>query len=490
MLGISEKTLFRMRKNKQISYHEIRGKILYGVQDLKEFVESTKQESTIELNKHIFQEENAVLAKLMHIKDIDKYLRHLETLKKNLKNGGNEKMIKGSAIYENLPTQKSLNLGFGGYELNTRNKERISYRIYWYDENEAGKRVKYTETVPHATCPQEAYIALEFRRIELFKKWLFKGQINQPQTVLNSGTIQTQQENIPTNGNCPKFKDFVEWYMENNPQRKSKNTLASQKSTIKKHFIPYFGSYRLNEIDRVFVDGFFTEQGKIEIKGQKITQKTIKNRYSILQALFNEAIEQEHIIKNPVSRKKGQKPYKILKEKKRVWTDEEFQKVYDNAVDHLKPQLICYWNTGMRKMEVLNLQVKDIDFETKFITLQAEDAKSTKFRDIPINAELMVVLKEMVESKNPDDYVFTYYGKRIKNNHGAFISAIKEAGLEGKRKLHDLRHTFGTRLMRNGTPDKVAQEILGHADSAMLHQYQHPNKEDKLEAVNGQNGGK
>ena len=300
---------------------------------------------------------------------------------------------------------------------------------------------------------------------------------------MESGTVKPN-----TNGNCPKFKDFVEQWMENNPRRKSEKTLASQKSTIEKHFIPYFGSYRLNEIDRMLVDGFFTEQGKIEIKGKKITQQTIKNRHSILQALFNEAIEQEYIIKNPASRKKGQKPYKILRKKKRIWTDEEFQKVYDNAVDHLKPQLICYKETGMRKMEVLNLQVKDIDFETGFITLQAEDAKSTKFRDIPINAELMPILKEMVEGKNPDDYVFTYEGKRMKNNHGAFQNAVEKAGLEGKRKLHDLRHTFGTKLMRNGTSDKVACLILGHSDSSMLHQYQHLNQKDKLDAVNGKNG--
>ena len=94
----------------------------------------------------------------------------------------------------------------------------------------------------------------------------------------------------------------------------------------------------------------------------------------------------------------------------------------------------------------------------------------------------------MVKGKNPNDYVFTCEGKRIKKNHGAFKSAVEKAGLEGNRKLHDLCHTFGTRLMRNGTSDKVAMEILGHSDPSMLHRYQHPNQKDKLEAVNGQKG--
>ena len=256
--------------------------------------------------------------------------------------------------------------------------------------------------------------------------------------------------------------------------------MASQKSTIGKHFIPYFGEYRLNEITRENVDDFFTKQNNETDKWQ-----TLKNRYSILHALFEEALEQELIEKNPVSRKKNKKPFKPEKEKVEILTDNEFKAIYDNAEEHLKPQLDCYWNTGMRKMEVLTLQVRDVDLEEKEITIRAENAKSSKHRIIPINGELISVLEKQIEGKELDDYVFTYCGKRMKNNHGAFKSAIEKAGIGRKIKLHHLRHRFGTWLMQNKTPDKIAMEILGHSDPKVLHIYQHPDKEDKHKAVNG-----
>jgi len=475
MLGISEKTLSRMRKNKEISYLKIGKRNLFSVQDLKEFVESRKEESTVDLMKHIYQEEHVAQMKLIYVRGFDKYLEHLENLKKNLKNGGNKSMIKGSACYENLPNSETLNLGFGGYELDKRNKKK-TYRIFWYDDcPETGKRKAYYKVVPHATCPEEAYIALEVKRIELFKKWLFKGEISQPQTVMDSGTVKPN-----TNGNCPKFRDFVEQWMKNNPQRKSQKTLASQKSTIEKHFIPYFGEYRMNEITRDHVDDFFTKQNNETDKWQ-----TLKNRYSILHALFEEALERELIDKNPVSRRKGKKPFKPEKEKVEILTDNEFKAIYDNAEEHLKSQLVCYWNTGMRKMEVLTLQVRDIDLKEKEISIRAENAKSSKHRIIPINGELISVLEKQIKGKDQNDYVFTYCGKRMKNNHGAFQSAIEKAGIGRKVKLHHLRHRFGTWLMQNKTPDKIAMEILGHSDPKVLHIYQHPNKEDKHKAVNG-----
>ena len=73
------------------------------------------------------------------------------------------------------------------------------------------------------------------------------------------------------------------------------------------------------------------------------------------------------------------------------------------------------------------------------------------FRNISINDELLPVLKDQMKGKDLNDYVFTYGGKKVQNNPGAFQSAIKEAEIGQKVKLHHLRHRFGTYLMRNGT---------------------------------------
>jgi integrase len=45
-----------------------------------------------------------------------------------------------------------------------------------------------------------------------------------------------------------------------------------------------------------------------------------------------------------------------------------------------------------------------------------------------------------------------------------FISAVKEAGITRHLTVHDLRHTFGTRMAAAGVPLRTIQEWMGHAD--------------------------
>jgi len=75
-----------------------------------------------------------------------------------------------------------------------------------------------------------------------------------------------------------------------------------------------------------------------------------------------------------------------------------------------------------------------------------------------------------------------------------FWCAVKKAGLvriefkKGEEKeirfrLHDLRHTFGSRLGMAGTDLKTIMEIMGHKTSKVAMRYQHPMPDHKLEAV-------
>ena len=51
--------------------------------------------------------------------------------------------------------------------------------------------------------------------------------------------------------------------------------------------------------------------------------------------------------------------------------------------------------------------------------------------------------------------------------------------------FHQFRHTFATRLARSGTPERVAQEILGHASKLMTRYYTTASVGEMLEAVQG-----
>ena len=75
-----------------------------------------------------------------------------------------------------------------------------------------------------------------------------------------------------------------------------------------------------------------------------------------------------------------------------------------------------------------------------------------------------------------NDYVFTYSGKRIKNDiRTSLANAVKKAGLrengEPNVTLHTLRHTQASQLAIAGVPMRYIQELLGHQSFETTLQY-------------------
>ena len=52
-------------------------------------------------------------------------------------------------------------------------------------------------------------------------------------------------------------------------------------------------------------------------------------------------------------------------------------------------------------------------------------------------------------------------------------------------RLHDLRHTFATRLAENGVPESTMLALMGHMSRAMLERYSHIRMAAKRQAVAG-----
>jgi len=81
-----------------------------------------------------------------------------------------------------------------------------------------------------------------------------------------------------------------------------------------------------------------------------------------------------------------------------------------------------------------------------------------------------------------NEYVFTYKGRPVKEIKSAFETALKRAEIT-KYRLHDLRHTFASRLVMNGVDLVTVQELLGHKSIVMTKRYSHPTPEHKKKAV-------
>jgi integrase len=143
----------------------------------------------------------------------------------------------------------------------------------------------------------------------------------------------------------------------------------------------------------------------------------------------------------------------------------------------------------MRVSEILSLSWDCVDLKKKQITVHAKSSKSGKQRLIPINISLYKVLNEL-KGKNCGNskHVFLYEDPRtgklrpITMVRNAFNSACKRAGIKNLH-FHDLRHTFGSRLIENGADPISVKDLLGHANLKTTEVYLHSSLKRMREAV-------
>ena len=152
-------------------------------------------------------------------------------------------------------------------------------------------------------------------------------------------------------------------------------------------------------------------------------------------------------------------------------TDYSHEKAHFRA--RHKAMLVCLYSLGMRRSEVVNLQLKDIDYQNLVVLVRK--AKNYKQRLIPINKYNLRILEVFIyehrnsfESAISSPYVFVSH--RAQKMVGDTFSSdlrriIKASGLEENLEgfsLHSLRHAIATHLLQAGVAIERIQCFLGH----------------------------
>jgi integrase len=145
---------------------------------------------------------------------------------------------------------------------------------------------------------------------------------------------------------------------------------------------------------------------------------------------------------------------------------------------------------GLRLNETRCLKWTDLDFSAKTISLRAETTKNRSAATLPIAPGLLAALEARRKELKPDAAapVVVITSRILK----AFNNDLEAAGIEKKDAagrtvdLHALRHSFGSRLMRNGTDLKSIQGLMRHSTAAMtLGVYVHKDTAQMAAAVEG-----
>lgn len=136
-------------------------------------------------------------------------------------------------------------------------------------------------------------------------------------------------------------------------------------------------------------------------------------------------------------------------------------------------------NTGIRLNELVNLDRADFEISERKGTLRVRFGKGNKERRLPLSPETRRAISKYLETRN-DSIEAMFLSNRNKRISERTVQHIFEKhGIN----VHSLRHTFITKLVRNGEDFSLVQSLSGHANADMVMRYSAPSEEDKEEAV-------
>lgn len=152
-----------------------------------------------------------------------------------------------------------------------------------------------------------------------------------------------------------------------------------------------------------------------------------------------------------------------------------------NANDQLYHFINLLLNTGCRSGELLTLTWDNVHLDNQYLTVLNSLSKNRKTIHKPLNQSAIQSLEYL---KNPSPWVFynEITGKRRATFQAGFKKTVERAKL-GEVRIHDLRHTFASILVQQGTPLYHVMQLLGHSDIKTTQKYAHLSKNNLQDVV-------
>lgn len=228
-----------------------------------------------------------------------------------------------------------------------------------------------------------------------------------------------------------------------------------------------------------------------------LSPKNIRDTYNVVNASMKKAVVLKEILYNPCE---GVELPKMKRYRAKVYDTKTIHEILDTAKDSdIYLAVLILITVGLRRGELLALRWENIDFDKQLIKVRenmvrGEDGYILKapktesgIRDIHIGKDLVAILKEAYTEYRLDKMRygpgFQDLGFVIRQEDGSplhpdsmtrkWIRFIQSNDLP-RIRLHDLRHSNATALIRAGVNPKVVSERLGHADvSITLNTYTH-----------------
>ncbi|ARK28737.1 site-specific integrase [Halalkalibacter krulwichiae] len=293
------------------------------------------------------------------------------------------------------------------------------------------------------------------------------------------------------------ISDFMDHWLNSVAKHRVKDsTFVNYKRAVVKRIVPRFGKIKLTELKLHHGQEYVNE-----LIEDGLSERYIEYVFTVFGSAMKYALKSNLVLKHPFDYLELPRP---RRKTMNTWSPSELKKFVlfakmENPFYYIP--LLLAAHTGMRRSEFLGLKWEDIDFERNKITVNRaiiynEEKKQFTFSDLKTNSSyrqisiddnlISELRKHLVKQKEMkllmgggyDDWGLVSCREDGKPIYGRQLAHVmdrvaKKAELP-KIRIHDLRHTHATVLLKYGVNPKVVAERLGHSSIKMtLDVYSH-----------------
>ena len=286
--------------------------------------------------------------------------------------------------------------------------------------------------------------------------------------------------------------ELVKEYLAEDSSLKSAKTLKRYEDQLlgfekflKKYFpdtykdITRIKAYHVSECRDRLTKGFLPEQ-------KAWAARTVNRTLEMIGGLLNFAVEKSYIESNPA---KGTRHIPVQdKGVPEFYSEDELNKIWEQADQFWLPFFKFLYFTGMRKGEAINLIWSNVhtDAAQPYVEIKSSSSwntKTKKSRIVHLSKSALAVI--VAQEDNDPTYVFpAKSGGKVHDNvpYRSLIKTLDTLNIPGD--LHKFRHTFASHLAMKGVSRDTIGEILGHSSSEMTKIYSHLSPEHQESVVN------
>ena len=218
----------------------------------------------------------------------------------------------------------------------------------------------------------------------------------------------------------------------------------------------------LSAISRGLVDQITDEK-----LAEGVSNATVNRILEVLRAILRKcANDWEWLERTPKIRMLREPTRRI-----RFLSREEAQRLLAALPAHLADMMAFTLATGLRRANVTGLLWSQMDLSRRVAWVHPDQAKARKAIVVPLNAGAIALITKQVGKHRT--HVFSFRGKPVHQvSTKAWYQALQSAGIQDFR-WHDLRHTWASWHVQNGTPLYALQEMGGWESPEMVRRYAH-----------------